>query len=144
MVGKKYEAGGIAKDGAKMVTALACARVPKITLIVGGSFGAGNYAMSGRAYLPRFLFTWPSARISVMGGEQAARVLATARRDGLAQKGKSPSEAEEAAFMDEIRAQYEQQGHPYYASARLWDDGVIDPRDTRMVLALALSASLNA
>jgi 3-methylcrotonyl-CoA carboxylase beta subunit len=144
MVGQKYEAGGIAKDGAKMVTAVACARVPKLTLIVGGSFGAGNYAMCGRAYSPRFLFSWPSSRISVMGGEQAARVLATVRRDGLAQQGKSPSEAEEGAFMDEIRAQYERQGHPYYATARLWDDGVIDPRDTRTVLALALSASLNA
>ena len=144
MVGQKYEAGGIAKDGAKMVTAVACARVPKLTLILGGSFGAGNYAMCGRAYSPRFLFSWPSARISVMGGEQAARVLATVRRDGLALSGKAPSAAEEEAFMAEIRAQYETQGHPYYATARLWDDGVIDPRDTRAVLALALSACLNA
>ena len=144
MVGQKYEAAGIAKDGAKMVTAVACARVPKITLIVGGSFGAGNYAMCGRAYGPRFLFMWPSARISVMGGEQAAHVLATVRRDGLLQRGLPPSEADEQSFMEEIRAQYETQGHPYYATARLWDDGIIDPRDTRMVLALALSATFNA
>jgi 3-methylcrotonyl-CoA carboxylase beta subunit len=144
MVGKKYEAGGIAKDGAKMVTAVACARVPKLTLIVGGSFGAGNYAMCGRAYGPRFLFMWPSARISVMGGEQAAQVLATVRRDGLVQRGKPAEPGEEARFMDAIRAQYETQGHPYYATARLWDDGVIDPRDSRRVLALALSAALNA
>jgi 3-methylcrotonyl-CoA carboxylase beta subunit len=144
MVGKKYEAGGIAKDGAKMVTAVACAKVPKLTLIVGGSFGAGNYAMCGRAYGPRFLFMWPSARISVMGGEQAAQVLATVRRDGLVQRQKTAEPGEEARFMAEIRAQYETQGHPYYATARLWDDGIIDPRDSRRVLALALSAALNA
>ncbi|MDB4987387.1 MAG: methylcrotonoyl-CoA carboxylase [Myxococcaceae bacterium] len=134
MVGKKYEAAGIAKEGAKLVTAVSCARVPKLTLIVGGSFGAGNYGMCGRAYSPRFLFTWPSARISVMGGEQAARVLASVRK---------PSSDEEA-FMAQVRAQYEEQGHPYYATARLWDDGIIDPRDTRMVLSLALAAALNA
>jgi 3-methylcrotonyl-CoA carboxylase beta subunit len=144
MVGKKYESAGIAKDGAKLVTAVACAKVPKITVIVGGSFGAGNYAMCGRAYAPRFLFMWPSARISVMGGEQAAQVLATVRRDGLAHRGKSADAREEAAFMDEIRGQYERQGHPYYASARLWDDGIIDPRDTARVVSLALSAALNA
>jgi 3-methylcrotonyl-CoA carboxylase beta subunit len=144
MVGKKYEAAGIAKDGAKMVTAVACAKVPKLTLIVGGSFGAGNYAMCGRAYSPRFLFMWPSARISVMGGEQAAQVLATVRRDGLLQRKQQVEPSEETRFMDEIRAQYETQGHPYYASARLWDDGIIDPRDSRRVLALALSAALNA
>jgi 3-methylcrotonyl-CoA carboxylase beta subunit len=144
MVGKKYEAAGIAKDGAKMVTAVACAKVPKITVIVGGSFGAGNYAMCGRAYAPRFLFMWPSARISVMGGEQAAQVLATVRRDGLKHQGKAADPREEAQFMDEIRAQYERQGHPYYATARLWDDGIIDPRDTARVVALSLSAALNA
>jgi 3-methylcrotonyl-CoA carboxylase beta subunit len=144
MVGQKYESGGIAKDGAKLVTAVACARVPKLTLILGGSFGAGNYGMCGRAYSPRFLFMWPNARISVMGGEQAARVLATVRRDGLEASGKSVSLEEEEAFMAPIRAQYEEQGHPYYASARLWDDGIIDPRDTRRVLSLALSAALNA
>ncbi|HXE15830.1 MAG TPA: carboxyl transferase domain-containing protein [Stellaceae bacterium] len=144
MVGKKYEAGGIAKDGAKMVTAVACARVPKFTVIVGGSFGAGNYGMCGRAYDPRFLFMWPNARISVMGGEQAASVLATVRRDNLEAAGKKWSAADEEKFKDPIRAQYEAQGHPYYASARLWDDGVIDPAETRRVLALCLSASLNA
>ncbi len=144
MVGQRYEAGGIAKDGAKLVTAVACARVPKLTLILGGSFGAGNYGMCGRAYGPRFLFMWPNARISVMGGEQAARVLATVRRDGLEASGKGVSAEEEEAFMAKIRAQYEEQGNPYYATARLWDDGVIDPRDTRKVLALALSAALNA
>ena len=144
MVGGKYEAGGIAKDGAKLVTAVACARVPKITLIVGGSFGAGNYGMCGRAYGPRFLFTWPSARISVMGGEQAASVLATVRRDGIEAKGGTWSADEEESFKAPIRDQYEAQGHPYFASARLWDDGVIDPADTRRVLALGLSASLNA
>ncbi|MFQ5785144.1 MAG: carboxyl transferase domain-containing protein [Alphaproteobacteria bacterium] len=144
MVGRKYEAGGIAKDGAKMVTAVACARVPKITVIVGGSFGAGNYAMCGRAYGPRFLWTWPNARISVMGGEQAASVLAQIKRDNLEARGESWSEAEEEAFKAPIREQYETQGHPYYASARLWDDGVIDPADTRMVLGLSLSAALNA
>jgi 3-methylcrotonyl-CoA carboxylase beta subunit len=144
MVGRKYEAGGIAKDGAKMVTAVACAAVPKFTVIIGGSFGAGNYAMCGRAFGPRFLWTWPNARISVMGGEQAATVLATVRRDNIEARGGHWSEAEEAQFKAPIRAQYETQGHPYYASARLWDDGVIDPADTRRVLALAISASLNA
>ncbi|MFT3927285.1 MAG: carboxyl transferase domain-containing protein [Myxococcales bacterium] len=144
MVGQRYEAGGIAKDGAKLVTAVACARVPKLTLILGGSFGAGNYGMCGRAYGPRFLFMWPNARISVMGGEQAARVLATVRRDGLEAAGKTMSLEEEERFMAPIRAQYEEQGNPYYATARLWDDGVIDPRDTRTVLSLALSAALNA
>jgi 3-methylcrotonyl-CoA carboxylase beta subunit len=144
MVGRKYEAGGIAKDGAKMVTAVACARVPKFTVIIGGSFGAGNYGMCGRAYSPRLLFMWPNARISVMGGEQAARVLATVRRDGMEARGETWSEAEEEAFMDPIRSQYEAQGNPYYASARLWDDGIIDPRDTRTTLALSISAALNA
>jgi 3-methylcrotonyl-CoA carboxylase beta subunit len=141
MVGRKYEAGGIAKDGAKMVTAVATAAVPKFTVIVGGSFGAGNYGMCGRAYGPRFLFMWPNARISVMGGEQAASVLAQVRRDT---PGDAPDPAAEEAFKAPIRAQYETQGHPYYASARLWDDGVIDPADTRMTLALAISAALNA
>jgi 3-methylcrotonyl-CoA carboxylase beta subunit len=144
MVGKKYEAGGIAKDGAKMVTAVACAKVPKFTVIIGGSFGAGNYGMCGRAYSPRFLWMWPNARISVMGGEQAASVLATVRRDGIEAKGGTWSREEEDAFKAPIRAQYETQGHPYYASARLWDDGIIDPADTRTVLALGLSAALNA
>ena len=144
MVGRKYEAGGIAKDGAKLVTAVATTSVPKLTVIVGGSFGAGNYGMCGRAYDPRFLFTWPNARISVMGGEQAASVLAQIRRDNLAAQQREWSPDEEAAFKAPVRAQYETQGHPYYASARLWDDGVIDPADTRRVLALALSASLNA
>ena len=144
MVGRKYEAGGIAKDGAKMVTAVACARVPKFTVIVGGSFGAGNYGMCGRAYGPRLLWMWPNARISVMGGEQAAGVLAQVRRDNLEAEGLSWSAEEEEAFKAPIRAQYETQGHPYYASARLWDDGVIDPVDTRMVLGLGLSAALNA
>jgi 3-methylcrotonyl-CoA carboxylase beta subunit len=144
MVGQKYEAGGIAKDGAKMVTAVACARVPKFTVIIGGSFGAGNYGMCGRAYSPRLLFMWPNARISVMGGEQAARVLATVKRDGMEARGESWSEQEEESFMDPIRAQYEAQGHPYYASARIWDDGIIDPRDTRTTLALSISAALNA
>jgi 3-methylcrotonyl-CoA carboxylase beta subunit len=144
MVGKKYEAGGIAKDGAKLVSAVSCARVPKFTVIVGGSFGAGNYGMCGRAYSPRFLWMWPNARISVMGGEQAASVLAQVRRDGLEKAGKTWSTSDEEAFKAPIRAQYETQGHPYYASARLWDDGVIDPAETRRVLALAISASLNA
>ncbi len=144
MVGRKYEAGGIAKDGAKMVMAVACARVPKFTVVIGGSFGAGNYGMCGRAYSPRLLWMWPNARISVMGGEQAAAVLAQVRRDGLEAQGKSWSEEEEAAFKAPIRTQYETQGHPYYASARLWDDGIIDPADTRMVLGLGLSAALNA
>ncbi len=144
MVGKKYEAGGIAKDGAKMVTAVATARVPKFTLIVGGSFGAGNYGMCGRAYAPRFLWMWPNARISVMGGEQAASVLATVRRDGIEAKGGRWTKDEEEAFRRPILEQYERQGHPYYASARLWDDGVVDPADTRRLLGLAISASLNA
>jgi len=144
MVGRKYEAGGIAKDGAKMVTAVATAAVPKFTIIIGGSFGAGNYGMCGRAYAPRFLWMWPNARIGVMGGEQAASVLATVRRDGIEARGGTWSGEEEEAFKAPIRAQYEAQGHPYYSSARLWDDGVIDPADTRRVLALGLSASLNA
>jgi 3-methylcrotonyl-CoA carboxylase beta subunit len=144
MVGRKYEAGGIAKDGAKMVTAVACARVPKLTVIIGGSFGAGNYAMCGRAYSPRFLWLWPNARISVMGGEQAASVLAQVRRDNLERAGETWTADAEAAFKAPIVAQYETQGHPYYSSARLWDDGVIDPIQTRSVLALGLSAALNA
>ncbi len=139
MVGKKYENEGIARHGAKMVTAVACARVPKFTVIVGGSFGAGNYGMCGRAYAPRFLWTWPNSRISVMGGEQAANVLATVRRDAIEAKGGTWSAGEEAAFKAPIRDQYETQGNPYYATARLWDDGVIDPRDTRMCLALGLA-----
>ena len=144
MVGRKYEAGGIAKDGAKMVTAVSCAKVPKLTVIVGGSFGAGNYGMCGRAFNPRFLWTWPNARISVMGGEQAASVLATVRRDGIEAKGGQWSKEDEEKFKDPIREQYEKQGHPYYATARLWDDGVIDPADTRRVLGLALAAATNA
>src|SRR5437763_9311610 len=144
MVGRKYEAGGIAKDGAKMVTAVACAAVPKFTVIIGGSFGAGNYGMCGRAYGPRFLWMWPNARISVMGGAQAAAVLATVRRDGMAARGTEWPAEEEAAFKAPIREQYETQGHPYYASARLWDDGIIDPAKTRLVLALSISAALNA
>ena len=144
MVGRKYENGGIARDGAKMVAAVACAKVPKFTVVIGGSFGAGNYGMCGRAYSPRFLWMWPNARISVMGGEQAAAVLATVRRDGLEAAGKTWSAEEEAAFKAPIRARYESQGHPYYASARLWDDGVIDPADTRRVVGLGLSAALNA
>jgi 3-methylcrotonyl-CoA carboxylase beta subunit len=144
MVGKKYENGGIARDGAKMVTAVACTTVPKLTVVIGGSFGAGNYAMCGRAYGGRFLWMWPNARISVMGGEQAASVLATVKRDGIEQKGGKWSAAEEEAFKAPIREQYETQGNPYYASARLWDDGIIDPLDTRRVLGLALAAALNA
>jgi 3-methylcrotonyl-CoA carboxylase beta subunit len=144
MVGKKYENAGIAKDGAKMVTAVACSHVPKFTVVIGGSFGAGNYAMCGRAYGARFLWMWPNARISVMGGEQAASVLATVRRDGIEAGGGHWSPADEEAFKAPIRDQYERQGHPYYASARLWDDGIIDPADTRRVLGLAISASLNA
>jgi len=135
MVGRKYEAGGIARDGAKMVTAVSCAQVPKFTVIIGGSYGAGNYGMCGRAFDPRFLWMWPNARISVMGGEQAATVLATVRRDGIEAKGGSWSAEDEQAFKAPIRAQYEREGHPYYASARLWDDGVIDPVDTRRTLA---------
>jgi 3-methylcrotonyl-CoA carboxylase beta subunit len=144
MVGREYEAGGIAKHGAKMVTAVACARVPKFTVIIGGSFGAGNYSMCGRAYSPRFLWMWPNARISVMGGEQAASVLATVRADQLAARGEPWSTDDEATFKDPIRQQYEDQGNPYYATARLWDDGVIDPADTRTVLGLALSVAANA
>jgi len=144
MVGRKYEAGGIAKDGAKMVTAVATARVPKFTMILGGSFGAGNYGMCGRAYSPRFLWMWPNARISIMGGPQAASVLSTVRRDGIEAKGGHWSAAEEEAFKKPLLEQYERQGHPYYASARLWDDGVVDPADTRRLLGLAISASLNA
>ncbi|GAA2072651.1 carboxyl transferase domain-containing protein [Actinomadura alba] len=144
MVGREYEAGGIAKHGAKMVTAVACARVPKFTVVIGGSFGAGNYAMCGRAYSPRFLWMWPAARVSVMGGEQAASVLATVRRDQLEGRGEDwPADAEED-FKRPIREQYERQGNPYYSTARLWDDGVIDPLDTRRVLGLALSAAANA
>ena len=144
MVGGKYEAGGIAKDGAKLVTAVACAEVPKLTVIIGGSFGAGNYGMCGRAYSPRFLFTWPNSRISVMGGEQAASVLATVRRDAMEQRGESWSAEEEEAFRAPVRERYEREGNPYYATARLWDDGIIDPVQTRDVLGLALSATLNA
>ena len=144
MVGRSYEAGGIAKHGAKMVTAVACARVPKLTVIIGGSFGAGNYAMCGRAYSPRFLWMWPNARISVMGGDQAASVLATVRRDQIeARGGQWPAGAEEE-FRRPVRDQYEHQGNPYYSTARIWDDGVIDPADTRRVLGLALSAAANA
>ena len=144
MVGRQVEAGGIARDGAKMVTAVACAEVPKVTLIIGGSYGAGNYAMCGRAYAPRFLYTWPNARISVMGGEQAASVLATVKRDNLEAQGKTWSQKAEAAFKKPIRDQFEAEGHPYYASARLWDDGIITPGETRRVLALSFSAALNA
>jgi 3-methylcrotonyl-CoA carboxylase beta subunit len=143
MVGRSAEAGGIAKDGAKLVTAVATARVPKFTIVVGGSYGAGNYGMCGRAYSPRFLFMWPNARISVMGGEQAASVLATVKREGL-RKGEEWSAADEEAFKNKIRADYDAQGSPYYSSARLWDDGIIDPAQTRDVLGLCLSASLNA
>jgi 3-methylcrotonyl-CoA carboxylase beta subunit len=144
MVGRAYEAGGIAKHGAKMVTAVACARVPKLTVIIGGSFGAGNYSMCGRAYSPRFLWMWPNARISVMGGEQAASVLSTVRRDGIEARGGEWSTEDEELFKDPIRGQYEAQGSPYYSTARLWDDGVIDPADTRTVVGLALSAAANA
>ncbi|HUD86399.1 MAG TPA: carboxyl transferase domain-containing protein [Xanthobacteraceae bacterium] len=144
IVGRDYEAGGIAKDGAKMVTAVACAQVPKITVVIGGSYGAGNYGMCGRAYGPRFLFTWPNARISVMGGEQAASVLATVKRDGIEAAGKKWSEVEEEEFKQPIREQYEAEGNPYYATARLWDDGIITPAETRRVLALCFSVALNA
>ena len=144
MVGRDYEAGGIAKDGAKMVTAVACAQVPKITVIIGGSYGAGNYGMCGRAYSPRFLFTWPNARISVMGGEQAASVLATVRRDNIEAGGGKWSEVDEEEFKQPLRDQFEAEGNPYYATARLWDDGIIAPSETRRVLALAFSAALNA
>jgi 3-methylcrotonyl-CoA carboxylase beta subunit len=144
MVGKKYEAGGIAKDGAKMVMAVACAKVPKFTVVTGGSFGAGNYAMCGRSYSPRFLWTWPNARISVMGGEQAANVLATVKRDGLEARGESWSAEEQEAFMAPVRDQYELEGHPYYATARIWDDGIIAPAQTRRVLSLGLATARNA
>jgi 3-methylcrotonyl-CoA carboxylase beta subunit len=144
MVGRKYENGGIAKDGAKMVMAVACARVPKFTVLIGGSFGAGNYGMCGRAFSPRFLWSWPNSRISVMGGEQAANVLARVRRDALELEGKSWSSEDEEAFKAPIREQYEEQGSPYYATARLWDDGVVDPLQTRRVLSLGLAAAQNA
>ncbi len=144
MVGSKYEASGIARDGAKMVTAVACAQVPKFTVIIGGSFGAGNYGMCGRGFGPRLLFTWPNARISVMGGEQAASVLATVKRDNIEAAGKTWSKKDEEAFRKPIREQYEREGHPYFATARVWDDGIITPRETRMVLGLSLSAALNA
>ena len=139
-----FRLADIAKHGAKMVTAVATATVPKFTVIIGGSFGAGNYGMCGRAYSPRFLWMWPNARISVMGGEQAASVLATVKRDGIEAKGGQWSKADEETFKSPIREQYERQGHPYYATARLWDDGVIDPADTRRVLALGLAAAMNA
>jgi 3-methylcrotonyl-CoA carboxylase beta subunit len=144
MVGRDAEAGGIARDGAKMVTAVSTTRVPKLTVIIGGSFGAGNYAMCGRAYSPRFLWTWPASRISVMGGAQAASVLSTVKADQLAARGEEWTADDRAAFEAPIRETYEQQGSPYYATARLWDDGIIDPVQTRDVLGLALSASLNA
>jgi 3-methylcrotonyl-CoA carboxylase beta subunit len=144
MVGKKYEAGGIAKDGAKLVTAVATAQVPKLTVIIGGSFGAGNYGMCGRAYSPRFLWMWPNARISVMGGEQAATVLAMVKREGIERRAGTWSAEEEAEFRAPILEKYEREGHPLYSSARLWDDGIIDPAKTREVLALSLSAALNA
>ncbi|KAJ1959349.1 hypothetical protein GGI12_004382 [Dipsacomyces acuminosporus] len=143
MVGSSAEAGGIAKHGAKLVTAVACAQVPKFTFLIGGSFGAGNYGMCGRAYSPRFLWMWPNARISVMGGEQASNVLAQVKRDGMELRGQKWSQEEEEAFKAPVVAKYESEGHPYFSSARLWDDGVIRPQDTRRVLGLALSASLN-
>ena len=139
MVGSRYEHGGIARDGAKPVTAVACSRVPKLTVIIGGSFGAGNYGMCGRAYDPRFLWMWPNARISVMGGDTAAQVLAQVRRDGAKHTGQEWSTEAEAQFRSAIASQYERQGSPFYASARLWDDGIIDPRDTRTVLGICLS-----
>jgi len=144
MVGKKYEAEGIAKHGAKMVTAVSCADVPKFTVLIGGSYGAGNYGMCGRAFEPTMMWMWPNARISVMGGEQAAGVLAQVKQDGLARKGESMTDEQVSEFKKPIIEQYEKQGHPYYASARLWDDGIIDPADTRNVLGLALSAAKNA
>ncbi|XP_046943760.1 methylcrotonoyl-CoA carboxylase beta chain, mitochondrial [Lynx rufus] len=144
MVGRDYEAEGIAKDGAKMVAAVACANVPKITVIIGGSYGAGNYGMCGRAYSPRFLYLWPNARVSVMGGEQAANVLATVAKDQRAREGKQFSSADEAALKEPIIKKFEEEGNPYYSSARLWDDGIIDPMDTRLVLGLSISAALNA
>jgi len=144
MVGRDYEAGGIAKDGAKLVTAVACAQVPKITVVVGGSYGAGNYGMCGRAYGPRFLFTWPNARVALMGSEQAASVLATVRRDNIEAAGKTWSAAEETKFKQPIRDQFDRESDPYYATARLWDDGIIAPSETRRVLALCFSVALNA
>jgi 3-methylcrotonyl-CoA carboxylase beta subunit len=144
MVGREYEAGGIAKNGAKMVMAVACAKVPKITLVIGGSYGAGNYGMCGRAYSPRFLFTWPNARVALMGSEQAASVLATVRRDNIEAGGGKWSEVEEAEFKQPIKEQFDEQSDPYFATARLWDDGIIAPSETRRVLALAYSAALNA
>jgi 3-methylcrotonyl-CoA carboxylase beta subunit len=144
MVGREYENRGIARDGAKLVTAVACSVVPKFTVVIGGSFGAGNYGMAGRAYDPRFLWMWPNARISVMGGEQAASVLATVRRDGLEAMGEEWSAQDEEEFKAPIREQYEAQGSPYYSTARLWDDGVIDPADTRRVLGMGLAAAANA
>ncbi len=144
MVGSKYEAGGIAKDGAKLVTAVACAQVPKFTVVIGGSYGAGNYGMCGRAYSPRLMFMWPNSRVSVMGGEQAASVLATVTRDGKERRGETWSADEEEAFKQPIRDKYEEEGHPYYASARLWDDGIIAPTDTRRVLGLGLAMAANA
>jgi 3-methylcrotonyl-CoA carboxylase beta subunit len=144
MVGRSYEAGGIAKNGAKLVTAVSTTKVPKITVLVGGSFGAGNYGMCGRAFSPRFLWSWPNSRISVMGGEQAAGVLASVRRDTIERAGKSWSAEEEAAFKRPTLEMFDRQSHPLYASARLWDDGIVDPRKTRDVLALSLSAALNA
>ena len=144
MVGKKYESGGIAKDGAKMVSAVATANVPKFTVIIAGSFGAGNYGMCGRAYGPRQLWMWPNARISVMGGEQAANVLLTVKRDQLWRKGKELTKDEEKAITEPILKKYEKEGNPYYSTARIWDDGIIDPIDTRTVLGLGISASLNA
>ena len=144
MVGSKYESGGIAKDGAKLVTAVATTKVPKFTVIIGGSFGAGNYGMCGRAFSPRFMWMWPNARISVMGGEQAANVLAQVKQDNMERRGETWPEAEREEFMKPVREQYEHQGHPYYASARLWDDGIIDPAETRNVVGLGLSASMNA
>ena len=143
MVGREYEAGGIAKDGAKLVTAVATAAVPKFTILIGGSFGAGNYAMAGRAYQPRFLWTWPNSRISVMGGQQAARVLSTVREQSL-EGGRWPSDAERDAFEAPILDTYEREGSPYFATARLWDDGIIDPLDTRRVLSIGLEAALHA
>ena len=144
MVGRDYERGGIAKDGAKMVHAVASSVVPKFTVIIGGSFGAGNYGMCGRAYAPRFLWMWPNARISVMGGEQAAGVLTTVKRDQLEREGRELSDEEERAIADPVLAKYEREGSPYYSTARLWDDGIIDPADTRIVLGLAISAAYNA
>ncbi|MCB1586218.1 MAG: methylcrotonoyl-CoA carboxylase, partial [Xanthomonadales bacterium] len=144
MVGKEYEQSGIAKNGAKMVTAVACASVPKYTVVIGGSFGAGNYAMNGRAYGGRFMWMWPNARISVMGGDQAASVLTTIKQDGMDKRGIDWNEAEKQAEYDKIKQLYEHQGSPYYSTARLWDDGIINPIDTRKVLALAIEAGLNA